>query len=177
MGITKKDIFLLLKQKGIPYELAEHGAVFTIEEINRLGLKDADCIAKNLFIRDDKKRQYFLVTLEKDKQLDLKVLQAAIGSRRLSFASEKDLDHFLGLAKGEVTPFGLFNDQEHRVVLLIDAAFKGRKIGVHPNENTATVWLQVEELIQLLRQSGNRVEWIGEETDENCETTEIRKIL
>lgn len=172
MTITKEDILLLLEQNGIPYELAEHEAVFTIEEMNRLGLKDADCIAKNLFIRDDKKRQYFLVTLEKDKQLDLKALQAAIGSRRLSFASETDLDHFLGLAKGEVTPFGLLNDRGHRVVLLIDAAFKGRKIGVHPNENTATVWMRTEELLRLLEQSGSRTEWLGEETGEERKNDE-----
>ena len=87
MHITKEDIFFLLEQNGISYELAEHKAVYTIEEMKRLGLKHEDRIAKNLFIRDDKMRQYFLVTLEQEKQLDLKALQGKIGSRRLSFAS------------------------------------------------------------------------------------------
>lgn len=160
MHITKEDIFFLLEQNGISYELAEHKAVYTIEEMKRLGLKHEDRIAKNLFIRDDKKRQYFLVTLEQEKQLDLKALQGKIGSRRLSFASETDLDRFLGLSTGEVTPFGMLNDREHRVRLLIDTVFQDSIIGVHPNENTATVWLRTEDLIRLIGQSGGSLEWI-----------------
>ena len=31
-------------------------------------------------------------------------------------------------------------------------------IGVHPNENTATVWLQGEEMAEILREHGNVVE-------------------
>ena len=160
MRITKEDILFLLEQNGISYELAEHKAVYTIEEMKRLGLKHEDRIAKNLFIRDDKKRQYFLVTLEQEKQLDLKALQEKIGSRRLSFASETDLDRFLGLSKGEVTPFGMLNDREHRVRLLIDTVFQDSIIGVHPNENTATVWLRTEDLIRLIGQSVSSAEWI-----------------
>lgn len=30
-------------------------------------------------------------------------------------------------------------------------------IGVHPNDNTATVWLKVEELIEIVKEHGNQV--------------------
>lgn len=160
MSMIKEDVLRLLDSQGIRYDLAEHGPVYTIEEIDALQLTNADCIAKNLFIRDDKKRQYFLLTVQKDKRADLKQLQARLGTRKLSFASEADLGSILGLTKGEVTPLGVLNDQEHRVTVLLDAAFQGKLIGVHPNTNTATVWLQADDLFQLIEQNGNMVQWI-----------------
>ncbi|MCI8294239.1 MAG: prolyl-tRNA synthetase associated domain-containing protein [Hespellia sp.] len=159
MAVTKRDIFRLLDNQGISYKLAAHEAVYTIDELDMLELENADSIAKNLFVRDDKKRQYFLVVLNKKKRIDLKRLQAQRNTRRLSFASEADLDKFLGLTKGEVTPFGILNDLEHRVTVLVDSDFRGGEIGVHPNENTATVWLQINALFQLIKQFGNIVEW------------------
>lgn len=160
MSMIKEDILRLLDSQGVRYDLAEHGPVYTIEEIDALQLTNADCIAKNLFIRDDKKRQYFLLTVQKDKRADLKQLQARLGTRKLSFASEADLGSILGLTKGEVTPLGVLNDQEHRVTVLLDAAFQDNMIGVHPNTNTATVWLQAGDLFHLIEQHGNMAQWI-----------------
>lgn len=160
MSMIREDVFRLLDSQDICYDLSEHGPVYTIEEIDALQLKNADCIAKNLFIRDDKKRQYFLLTVQKDKRADLKQLQARLGTRKLSFASEADLSSILGLTKGEVTPLGVLNDQEHRITVLLDIAFQDKLIGVHPNTNTATVWLQADDLFQLIEQHGNMAQWI-----------------
>ena len=30
-------------------------------------------------------------------------------------------------------------------------------IGVHPNENTATIWLKVKDLIDIIKEHGNQV--------------------
>ena len=42
---------------------------------------------------------------------------------------------------------------------LLDQAFftKQGPIGVHPNENTATVWLRAEELVSIIEKHGNAV--------------------
>ena len=42
----------------------------------------------------------------------------------------------------------------------IDKDFMNDKhlIGIHPNDNTATVWLKVEELIEIIKEHGNKVE-------------------
>ena len=59
-----------------------------------------------------------------------------------------------------MTPLGLLNDESRSVRFYLDEAFllpPGR-IGVHPNDNTATVWLQAEELLRLLRAHGTAVE-------------------
>ena len=74
--------------------------------------------------------------------------------------SMEELADLLGLTPGSVTPFGALNDKEHRVTLLLDEDYRGKLIGVHPNDNTATVWLPADALVELLRQQGSTVEFI-----------------
>ena len=65
----------------------------------------------------------------------------------------------LGLIPGAVTPLGLLNDREHRVTFFLDRSFlEGSSlIGVHPNDNTATVWLKVRDLLRLLEENGTQI--------------------
>lgn len=51
-----------------------------------------------------------------------------------------DLNKYFRLFKGAVTPCNLINDKKYNVKVHKDADFKYSFIGVHPNENTATVW-------------------------------------
>lgn len=48
---------------------------------------------------------------------------------------------------------------ERKVQLYLDAAFFAEPglIGVHPNDNTATVWLRADDLAALIREHGNPV--------------------
>ena len=55
MVLTKEDIIKILEDKKIKYEIVEHKAVFTIDEMLECNLPHPEQIAKNLFIRDDKK--------------------------------------------------------------------------------------------------------------------------
>ena len=107
-----------------------------------------------------KKRNYYLLTVRDALPIDLKQFQERIGSRRLSSASEADLMCFLALKKGAVTPFGVLNDTQCAVQVYIDAYFENKQISVHPNENNATVYLAANDLVELLREHGNRVEYI-----------------
>lgn len=45
-------------------------------------------------------------------------------------------------------------------IFYLDVEFKGNIIGVHPNDNTATVWMKTEDLIQLIREHGNEVKFV-----------------
>ena len=77
----------------------------------------------------------------------------------MSFASENDLMDILRLVPGSVTPFGLLNDKEQKVKFYIDEDLLSGDgmIGIHPNENTATVWLKTEDLIKILKENGNEI--------------------
>ena len=150
-------VLTLLRERGIPFDVAEHVPVYTIEEMLSLHLPDAGSVAKNLFLRDDKRRNYYLLVIREEKTADLKALRERIGARPLSFASENDRERFLKVPKGSVTPFGVLNDQERKVRVIFDVSFRGSHIGVHPNDNTATVWLRTEDLTALLEEHGNAV--------------------
>jgi len=162
MLIDAKDkVFTLLYNMGISYEVVYHGAVFTIEDMENLHMEHIDKVAKNLFVRDDRKRNYYLLVIQKDKSANLKELQRQIGSRRLSFASENDLNRYLGLNKGEVTPFGVLNDSEKAVTVIIDRDLANYAfIGVHPNDNTATVWIALNDLLTVLEATGHKARFI-----------------
>ena len=79
-GYHKNEVYALLNDKGIPYEAVEHKAVFTMEEMERAGIDAHGCICKNLFLRDAKGRQHYLVTVPDEQRVDLKWLSAALGS-------------------------------------------------------------------------------------------------
>lgn len=161
MKFKKYDIIQLLNQLNINYEWKEHEAIYTVKDGKKLNLPHLESIAKNLFICDDKKQDYFLISVPKEKQVDLKDLRVKLQSRRLSFASEHDLETILNIPKGAVTPFGILNDNEHKVTIIIDKAFYPGLIGVPLNENTATVWLTAKDLFQVITQHENKVEWLS----------------
>lgn len=155
--MKKEELYKFLNEKGISYEVTEHEPVFTMAEMLEAGLPHPEIVAKNLFIRDDKKRNYYLLSVMGDRTVDLKAFQNQFGTRRLSFASEEDLMSILGLHRGSVTPFGLLNDAEAKVQFYIDKSFSDGNIGVHPLENTATVWIAGRDLIDIIREHGNSV--------------------
>ncbi len=152
--VDRNGVISLLDEKGIVYSSERHKAVFSISEMEEAGVPGSERIAKNLFLRDDKKREYFLVTIRNDRTADLKALRTMLQSRPLSFASENDLAEILCLGKGEVTPFGLLNDTHHRARFILDSFFSSGLIGIHPNDNTETVFLKAEDLLAVLSSSG-----------------------
>ena len=156
--MNRLQIMKTLSDLNIPFSVVEHPPAATIEEIDSFNLPSSEAIVKNLFLRDDKKKNYYLVTVCKNKTVNLKELRSLLSSRPLSFASENDLQCYLGLKKGEVTPLGLLNDVDCRVCLVLDQDITTYSIvGVHPNENTATLWLSPFDLKMLIEKHGNAI--------------------
>ena len=155
--MNKREIYDYLNVNGIEYEISEHTAVYNMAELAEIDIPYPEADAKNLFVRDDKKQNYYLITVKGDKRVDLKDFRKKQNLRSLSFASADDLMAYMGLTPGSVTPLALLNDSNHRVHFYIDRGFTGGIIGVHPNDNTATVWLRTDDLIRLIRNNGNEV--------------------
>ena len=162
VGMDKEELLSFLRSKHIVFELTEHIAVFNMREVSNIELPYPDDDAKNLFIRDDKKRQFFLLTVKGNKRVDLKFVRKTLNARPLSFANDEALKNKLQLTPGSVTPFGLLNNTDCDVCWILDKAFEGEphRIGVHPNDNTATLWLRPEDLINLIKEHGNPVRLI-----------------
>lgn len=133
-----------------------------MDELSEIEILYPEYDAKNLFVRDDKKRNYYLITVRGNKRVDFKKIKNDNNTRPLSFASEEDLMSIMNLISGSVTPLGLLNDHELKVIFYLDKDFLNGKqiIGVHPNDNTATLWLKVTDLIDIIKEHGNKVKII-----------------
>lgn len=157
--MNKQEVYDFIKKRNIWYEITEHQAVFNMAELSDIQVPYPEYDAKNLFIRDDKKRNYYLITVKAEKRIDLKEFRNNNNIRPLTFASSDDLMHIMNLIPGSVTPLGLLNDKDLKVEFYLDQDFlEGKQIiGVHPNDNTATLWLKVPDLIEIIKEHGNKV--------------------
>ncbi len=156
--MNKEETYAFLKENNIEFEAVEHKAVFNMEELGDVELPHPEWEAKNLFVRDDKKRNYYLITVKGAKRVDLKDFRKKHGLRPLTFASADDLLEIMKLTPGSVTPLGLLNDSECKVKLYLDAEFEDGMMGVHPNDNTATVYMKADDVLRLIREHGNEAE-------------------
>ena len=157
--MNKQEVYDYLKEKNIWHEITEHRAVYNMDELSQVDIPYPEANGKNLFLRDDKKRNYYIITVKGDKRVDLKEFRKKNNTRPLSFASEDDLMNIMNLIPGSVTPLGVLNNKETKVKVFIDEDFVKLPglIGIHPNDNTATVWLKTEDLIDIIKEHGNQV--------------------
>ena len=156
--LGKEEIYHLLEEKGIAFEKLEHQAVYTMEDMDKAGITARGTVCKNLFLRDAKGKSHFLVTVPEEKRVDLKTLAERIGSTKLSFASADRLAKYLGVEQGCVSPFGVLNDEGKSVTVVFDQELQfNDAVGIHPNDNTATVWLDFESLRRVIEEHGNEI--------------------
>jgi Ala-tRNA(Pro) deacylase len=157
----QQKVFEKLEELKIKYEVINHPAVYTIEEIDGLGNAELHNVCKNLFLRDYKGKRHFLAILHKDKQADFKKMREQLGTTALSFASEERLEKYLQLSKGAVTPFGVINDTNCAVEVVFDKDLVGmQRLGFHPNDNTATVWISFDDIKKVIAENGNRITYV-----------------
>ncbi|MCY6958381.1 prolyl-tRNA synthetase associated domain-containing protein [Clostridium brassicae] len=161
MNSIRNIVFDALASMKISYDVIEHPPVYTIEEMDKLNIDSKNEVVKNLFVREDKKKRYFLLVLQKNKRVDLKGIRKKLNCRALSFASEEDLYKYMKLSKGSVTPFGILNDTDCKVEVILDKdILLFERIGVHPNDNTATVWISPKDLESIIKNHGNSISYI-----------------
>ena len=158
---NEQKVYEILDSLNIEYTKYEHKAIFTIEEANDLDINIPGGHCKNLFIRNRKGDVHYLIVLEESKRVDLKALSKQISSTQLSFSSEKRLFKYLKLTPGSVTPFGLINDINSEVIVLIDMELINNSIlNFHPNVNTATIGVSYKDFEKFLKWHKNEFKYI-----------------
>ncbi len=154
-------VYEKLGELGVKYERLDHPAVYTMDEMYSLGIFGKGVIGKNLFLRDNKGKRHFLVFLYGNKHADLNSIQDKIGMKHCSFGSAERLNKYLGLTKGAVSPLGVINDVSSAVEFIIDREFMGcPSVGVHPNQNTSTVFMSFDDLYKVVKSNGNSINFI-----------------
>jgi len=158
MIATEKELLEFLDSHGFEYRYVAHAPVFTCAEAEQKRPDLPGVSTKNLFLCDKKARRFFLVTTACEKHMDLVMLAQCLGVGKLRFASEENLNRFLGVTRGAVTMLGLVNDTGHQVELWVDAQVWGRDTFLcHPLVNTATLVLSKRTLEQFFALTGHSV--------------------
>ncbi|WP_308558108.1 prolyl-tRNA synthetase associated domain-containing protein [uncultured Lactobacillus sp.] len=153
--MNKQEILQKLDEEKIDYQVVNHPAVFTSEEADKYVKGYEFGRVKNLFLRTANKKHYYLVLIDENDRLDFKHFRDIAQTSRVSMASSDELEEKLGVTPGSVSPFGLLNNEEKDVELDVQKKIlKDEYIGVHPNDNTATVILKTEDLIDFLKNNG-----------------------
>jgi Ala-tRNA(Pro) deacylase len=152
----RSDLFQMFDRLGIKTTTIEHVAVFTVAESKSLKRDIDGGHAKNLFLKD-KKDNLFLVVAEHDAAIDLKTIHEKIGGQgRVTFAKPDLMLELLGVTPGSVTPFGLINDPDARIKVVLDAPMMQHRIlNYHPLENTATTSIAADDLITFIKATGH----------------------
>lgn len=150
------EICAFLREHGIPFDRHDHPAVFTCEESEALNLKLPGADTKNLFLRDDRGKRHFLVSVRHSKRADLKKLRDVLGVKGLSFGSPEKLKEYLGVDPGSVTLLGLINDTQRAVEVFIDQdVWKEDSLQCHPLVNTATLVIPREGMEKFFAATGH----------------------
>ncbi len=154
-------LYQLLEELNIPFEYLEHPAAPTIEIAKQYWAGHDAKHCKNLFFRNHKGNQHYLVCLDCDRVMDIHDIEKKLHQGKLSFASEQRLMKYLGVTPGSVTPFGLINDVEHHVIVFLDSnLLQAEKVSFHPCINTASLIIRREDLVRFIEHQGNRYEWM-----------------
>lgn len=154
-------VYEVLEELDIPFTRHEHPPVYTVEEAEKHWTEITGAHCKNLFLRNKKGNRHYLVILEASKAADLKALTKILGEDRLSFASAERLMRYLGLEAGAVSPFGLIQDKDKQVQVVIDEDLKkAEAVNFHPNVNTATIGLSFADFEIFLSWSKNPIRYL-----------------
>ncbi len=148
-----------LADHHIRYVLHTHPAVFTVPEasVHCGHIPGTHC--KNLFLKNKKSGQLYLVTMPYGKRLDLNQFRRMIGAPKIRFAELEDLSNVLGITPGAVSPMGLINDTNNKVIFIIDElVWNAEEICCHPNINTETLQILGPDFRKLIKATRTSME-------------------
>lgn len=161
LPVTSDALLAQLDALGIAYARHDHVPLRTVADAKQVqDAMGAGLHVKNLYLRDRKKKNW-LVTLEQDRDIDLKRLGEQIGAAGLSFGSEERLMEHLGIRPGAVSPLAMVTGARTGVTLVLDAALRGAHVvHMHPLVNDRTVAMTPADLSRWLEAVGVVPVWL-----------------
>jgi len=156
-----EKIYDTLQQLNITYTKKTHPPVYTAVEASQYYAGMPGARAKNLFLRNRKGNQHYLVVITDTKTADLKQLAKLLGESQLGFASPERLYKYLQVKPGSVSPLGLVFDTEAHVHVVVDAdVMDFDVVNFHPNDNINTLTFSTTDFKRFLEHGGNPLQFI-----------------
>ena len=158
---AREKVYNLFKQLNIPYEVVEHPPMFSQADNDKIRVDRRAQILKNLFLRNKERTKYYLFTLPLEKRGDLNTLQRLLGEKKLSFGDATELMDKLNILPGSVSLLNIAGAENPDLTFIIDnEAFRHKVIGLHPNDNTATMVFSPEYLRIILEHYGAEYKFV-----------------
>ncbi|MEM7056405.1 MAG: prolyl-tRNA synthetase associated domain-containing protein [Pseudomonadota bacterium] len=158
MTDTKKgqeDLYALFDANGIEYTHNTHPPLFTVEDSKQLRGDLPGAHVKNMFLKD-KKSQLWLVTCLENRKIRIRDLEKQVGATKASFGKPELLWEALGIRPGAVSPFGLINDPDHHVSVVLDQQMlEVNPINAHPLHNEATTTISAGDFRKFFDVTGH----------------------
>jgi Ala-tRNA(Pro) deacylase len=152
------DVKKYLTERGIKFKAFIHPAVFTVEDTNRHDIYKGiqGLHSKNLFLKGKKSGSFYLLVLPAAKRANLDALGKTL-NEKVKFGNEAELKALMHVSPGSVSPFGIINDQENKVEILIDRdVWDAEVVSFHPNANTETLEVSREDFHRFIESAGNK---------------------
>ena len=141
-------VYEFLEKEHIEYERLDHEAADTMEVCAQIEKRLGAPICKNLFLCNRQQTDFYLLMIPAGKVFKTKYLSSQLGCARLSFAGPGQMEEYLHIHPGAVSPMGLMNDTARRVRLIIDRDLMSLDyFGCHPCVNTSTVKMRLSDLL------------------------------
>lgn len=150
-GRLQKEIrvYDLLDRLGIDYYRIDHEELPTMEACAEAERALGAQICKNLLLCNRQKTNFYLLLIPGDKKFETKKLSSQLGVARLSFADGEFMEKFLDITPGSLSVFGVANDTENNVRVLIDSDLtKEKYLCAHPCINTSTLRINFTDLTE-----------------------------
>jgi len=162
--IDKTTLLKLLENQNIDYKIFHHTPLFTVKESKRVRGEIKGAHTKNLFLKN-KKNDFFLFSCLESTNIDLKKLNKNLNLGNISFAKKKYLKEMLNLKPGAVTPFGLLNDINNKIVFYLDEKLTYcDSLNFHPLDNTATINIKTDYFFDFMNNNKKLVKIINFDT-------------
>ena len=150
MTDTAREVYARLDALGISYVSMEHAPAMTIEDCLENDKSLGGVTAKNYFLTTKNQKNFFLCLVRPEARFKTSDISKQVGSSRLSFGNEDQMQELLHVHPGSVSPMGLMFDGENRVRLLVDAGLKEiEKIAFHPCDNTQTLVMKTADFFDV----------------------------
>ena len=155
--LREEDIYRIFDELDIEYKVIHHEALFTIEAAKDIDKKLGVEICKNLFLSTKHGTEFYLLFMKGNKKFNTGKVSKQVGVPRMTFASDENMEAFLGVKPGSVTPLGLLNDKDNKVNFLIDSQVVNEEyVSMHPLINTATVVIKTKDLLEKIIPYANK---------------------
>lgn len=145
---TVNNVTRLLDQRHVQYEVFEVPAekLGARETAELLGI-DPAVVYKTIVVTRDKPKKPLLVVVPGDSVVDLKLVAAAVGEKKVYLPTEREAEAITGLQAGGISPLALIN-KGFQVIIDASAEEHG-DVHVSGGQRGLNIRLHVEDLKKL----------------------------